>query len=301
MSQLTSEAKYSQGSLKADFSFIGFFAFLKQRPLNLFFWLSFLLVVFIQLFPVWVIGLTSFKTPLSLLEDGSALSLDGLFLGNYQRVLFDDHLWQYVKTSLIIALSSTFISVFLGALFAYPLARFSFRGRTFLTMGLLCSRMVPPVALALPAFLLLRSFGAVDHYLGLILAHTTFNLPFAIWLLLPFFKALPDDFEASAAMDGLNTWQTFYLIFLPLVLPGLIVSSIFCFLMSWNDFLYSLILAGSETRTAPLAINGYMTSDQIEWGAMTASSMICLVPVFLLCKYLQNYLIGGVTSGGVKG
>ncbi|MBQ46441.1 MAG: ABC transporter permease [Zetaproteobacteria bacterium] len=264
-------------------------------------WIPFLLVLLVQLFPIWVIGLTSFKTPLALLDDGGALNLDGLFLGNYQRVIFEDGLWQYVEASLIIAMASTFLSVFAGGLAAYPLARYRFRGRKPLALGILCSRMVPPVALALPAFLLLRTFGAVDHYWGLILAHTTFNLPFAIWLLIPFFEILPADFEDAAVMDGLNAWQTFRLIFLPLALPGIVVASIFCFLMSWNDFLYSLILAGSDTRTAPLAINAYMTSDQIEWGAMTASSMLVLVPVFLLCRHLQNYLVNGLTAGGVKG
>lgn len=264
-------------------------------------WIPFLFVLGIQLLPIWIIALTSFKTPMALLDDGGALNLQGLFLGNYERVLFEDNLWQYIKTSLVIAFASTFLSVFTGALAAYPLARYRFPGRKVMTLGILCSRMVPPVALALPAFLLLRTFGAVDHYWGLILAHTTFNLPFAIWLLIPFFQLLPKDFEDAAVMDGLSTWQTFRLIFLPLALPGIIVSSIFCFLMSWNDFLYSLILAGSETRTAPLAINAYMTSDQIEWGAMTASSMLVLIPVFVLCKYLQNHLVNGLTSGGVKG
>ena len=264
-------------------------------------WVFLGVLVAVQLFPILVIALTSMKTPISLLDDLGVFSPSGFFMGNYQRVLVDDGFMEYVSTSLVIAVSSTALSIICGSLAAYALARFNFRGRTYLALGILCSRMVPPVALALPAFILLRFFGAVDHSIGLILAHTTFNLPFAIWLMMPFFEILPKDFDDAAAMDGLGAIQTFRIIFLPLATPGLIVASIFCFLMSWNDFLYSLILAGSETRTAPLAINAYMTADQIEWGPMAASSMLVLVPVFFLCRYLQNHMIGDLTAGGVKG
>lgn len=259
------------------------------------------LILLVQLFPLYIILLTSFKEPLSLLEDGGGLSWDGLFLGNYGRVIFEDGIWQPIKSSLWIACASSLASVSLGSLAAYALAIFKFRGNWLISMSILCSRMVPPVALALPAFLLLRMFGAVDNHWGLIIAHTTFNLPFAIWLMIPFFKLLPLDYQDAAAMDGLGLWQTFRIIYLPLAKPGIVVASIFCFLMSWNDFLYSLILAGSNTRTAPLAINAYMTSDQIEWGAMTASSVLVLVPVLVFCRYLQNHLIEGLTAGGLKG
>ena len=270
-------------------------------PRSYLLWLPVVLLLILQLFPLYIITLTSFKEPLVLLDDGGGLNLEGFFLGNYERVIFEDQIFKPVGTSLWIALMSTLISVGAGGLAAYGLAVFKFRGSMLLSMAILCSRMVPPVALALPAFLLLRMFGAVDNSWGLILAHTTFNLPFAIWLMIPFFQLLPKDFQDAAALDGLGPWQTFRMIYFPLAKPGIVVASIFCFLMSWNDFLYSLILAGSDTRTAPLAINGYMTSDQIEWGAMTASSMLVLIPVLVFCKYLQNHLMDGLTSGGVKG
>ncbi len=258
-------------------------------------------VIGIQILPLYVILLTSLKEPITLLYEKGAINFEGLSLANYSRVILKDQLWIPIKTSMIIGITSTGISVIVGSLAAYGLATFKFKGSWLISMGILCSRMVPPVALALPAFLLLRMFGAVDNYMGLILAHTTFNLPFAIWLMIPFFQMLPKDYSDAAALDGLGAWQTFSLIYFPLAKPGIVVAAIFCFLMSWNDFLYSLILAGSDTRTAPLAINAYMTSDQIEWGAMSAASMIVLIPVLIFCRYLQNHLIGGLTSGGVKG
>lgn len=262
-----------------------------------------MVVVIVQFFPVFVIGLTSFKTPISLLagDQGLSLSLDTLFLGNYTKVLVEDKFLDYVGSSTFIAVCSTLLSISLGSLAAYALAKFTFRGKHYLSFGIMCSRLIPPVALALPVSILLRQSQLNDTHLGLVLAHTTFNLPFAIWLLVPFFAGIPQEFEEAAAVDGLGVFQTFSRIVLPLTLPGLIVAAIFCFLMSWNDFLFSLILSGSDTKTAPLAINGYMTSDRIEWGAMTASSMLVLIPAFILCLKLQRHMVSGMQAGGVKG
>jgi multiple sugar transport system permease protein len=259
-----------------------------------------LIVVAIQVFPVLLILLTSFRKQVSLLQHGP-FSLDGLFWGNYRQVLVTDEFLRYMGTSSLVALASTLISIATGSLAAYALTRFSFWGRKSLSVGILCARIIPPVALAVPLFLLLKQAGLTDTLAGLVLAHTTINLPFAIWLMMPFFESLPRELEEAAEMDGCSKLQVFRIIFLPLALPGLMVAGIFCFLLSWNDFLFSLILAGSDTKTAPLVVNGYMTGFGPEWGPMTASSMLIMFPVFLFSLLLQKHIVAGLSAGGVKG
>ena len=267
--------------------------FVKYIPLVLIF--SF------QLLPIYFILITSFKAPVDLLYDGTALSISRIDFENYRRVLFEDNFLKPVSTSLIVAIGSTIISVFLGSAAAYTLAKYKFKAKQTISLTILCLRMIPPIALALPIFILLKQLGAVDTIFGLIIAHTSFNLPFAIWLMIPFYEGLADDFSEAAKLDGLSDLKIFTKIYLPLSIPGLVVSSIFCFLLSWNDFLFSLILSSAHSKTAPLAINAYMTSDRIEWGAMTASSIIVLIPAFIMCFFLQKHLVSGMSAGGVKG
>ena len=259
-----------------------------------------LVLVFLQLLPVAVVVLTSVRTPVSLLE-GKLFSLEGFFAGNYVKVWTEDHLAGPLVNSLCIALGTVALSVTAGSLCAYALARLEFRLKGLFAGALLCARMVPPVALAVPLFLLVHALGLADTRTGLVLAHSTFNLPFAIWLLVPFFKALPKQLEEAALVDGCTRMRMFRSIVLPLALPGIVVAALFCFLLSWNDFLFSLILAGSETKTAALAVNGYMTGFGPEWGPMTASSVIVLAPVFALSLLLQRHIVGGLQSGGLKG
>lgn len=259
-----------------------------------------LLLACVQILPVVVVALTSVKTPVALLE-GKLFGTEGFFLGNYAKVLLEDGLHRPLLTSLVVAAISTAISVAAGSMAAFGLARLEFRFKGTFAGAILCARLLPPVALAVPLFLLINALGLSDTRLGLALAHATFSLPFAIWLLMPFFAAMPKELEEAALVDGFTRFQIFRLLYFPLALPGLLVASLFCFLLSWNDFLFSLILAGSDTKTAPLAVNGYMTGFGPEWGPMTASSVIVLLPVLALSLLLQRYLVGGLQAGGIKG
>ena len=259
-----------------------------------------LLLLCVQLFPVAIIVLTSFKTQVALLEHGP-FSWSGFSLGNYLKVVTEDVFYKPMGTSLTVALGAVCFSLLTGAPAAYALARFRFRGKKLLAAGLLSGRLLPPVALALPLFLLFKKSGLTDTVAGLVLAHTSFNLPFAIWLLLPFFESLPRALEEAAEMDGCSRAQIFWHVYFPLTLPGLVVAGVFCFLLSWNDFLFSLMLAGSSVKTAPLVVNGYMTGFGTEWGPMTASSVLILVPVFVFSFWLQKHMVRGLSAGSLKG
>lgn len=259
-----------------------------------------LLLLVIQLLPIWMILLTSFKSPIGMLQDFPLFSLQHLGLDNYYRVLVTDQFGHYLWTSALVAFSSTGIALAAGSLAAHALTRYPFPAKKSFIMMVLCARMLPPVAVAVPVFLLLKSLGLLDHLFGLIIAHSTFNLPLAIWMLLPFFSGIPQEIGDAIAMDGASPITAFRLVYLPLIRPALAVTAVFCFLMSWNDFLFSLILAGSSTKTAPLAINSYMTADQIEWGPMAASATVVMIPVFIFSIILQRHRFHGL-SGSLKG
>lgn len=253
-----------------------------------------------QLLPIAVIVLTSFKTPYALLKDGP-LTLHGFFLGNYLQAMRDDDFFAYLRNSACIGALSTAASLTCGTLAAYALSRFRFRGREPIALAVLCARVVPPVTLAIPLFAVFRTLNLTDTLGGLALAHTSMNLPMAIWLMIPFFDAIPHELEQAAMLDGCNRWQVFTKVMLPLVRPGLMVTGIFCFLVSWNDFLFSLVLAGSRTKTATLAVNSYLTAWGADWGPMTASSVLVLLPAFFFAASLQKHVVSGVSAGGVKG
>jgi len=167
-----------------------------------------LILVCLQLLPVVVVLLTSLRTPVALLE-GKFFSLDGFFLGNYVKVWSEDRLAGPLVNSLAVALGSLVLSVTAGSLAAYALARFEFRLKGSFATIILCARLVPPVALAVPLFLLVHRLGLADTRTGLILAHSTFNLPFAIWLLVPFFKGMPKQLEEAALVDGASFDRSF--------------------------------------------------------------------------------------------
>ena len=259
-----------------------------------------LALLLLQLFPIAVILLTSFKTPYALLKEGP-LTAHGFFWGNYLQVLRDDAFFIYLRNSALIGAMSTSASLLCGTMAAYALSRFRFGWRAPITLMVLCARMVPPVTLAIPLFVVFRMLNLTDTLVGLALAHTSMNLPMAIWLLIPFFDAIPQELEEAALLDGCNRWQVFFKVMLPLVRPGVMVTGIFCFLVSWNDFLFSLILAGSNTKTATLAVNSYLTAWGADWGPMTASSVLVLLPAFFFAASLQKHVVSGVSAGGVKG
>lgn len=257
-------------------------------------------LLFLQIAPVAMILQTAFKTQRSLLESGM-FTWDGWTLSNFQRLFVEQSLGPDLLNSVLIAFGSMSLSVICGSLMAYALTRWESKARKHLLTTLLVARLLPPVALALPLFLVLKEFMLHDTVWGLILAHTALNFPLATWILMPFMDAVPRVLEEAAALDGASRVQTFAHVVLPVSKPGLVVAALFCFLMSWNDFLFSLILAGSQVKTAPLTLNGYVTGFGTEWGPLCAGACILLLPVFALSFKLHQHMIAAPTQGGVKG
>jgi multiple sugar transport system permease protein len=204
--------------------------------------------------------------------------------------------------SLIVMVISAPISVLLASLAAFGLARFNFRGKSFLRYGILTIRMVPGMILAIPMFIVVKSIGLQDTLLALIIVYIAFNMPFNIWMLSGFFEEIPREIEESGLIDGCSVWQLFSRIVMPLALPGLVASFIFCMLLSWNEFQFALVLTFTEkSKTLPIVIAA-MTNDRgTYYGQMGATGVLAMLPVLALAIFVQKYLVQGLTAGAVKG
>jgi multiple sugar transport system permease protein len=207
---------------------------------------------------------------------------------------------QGLRDSLIISLATTMVSVLVGALAAYSLARFKTGGEN-LSFWILSTRMFPPVAAALPLFLIFKEIKILDTHLALIIANTIFNLPFVIWLLKGFFEELPSELEEAALIDGCTYWGAFVRVALPLILPGLVATALFSFIFAWNEFMFALLFTRRAVRTLTIIVPSLVGGHEILWGEIAAIGTIAIIPGILLSLLLQRYLIRGLTLGAVKG
>jgi multiple sugar transport system permease protein len=207
---------------------------------------------------------------------------------------------QGLRDSLIIASATTLVSVLIGSLAAYSLSRFKTGGDNF-SFWILSTRMFPPVAAALPLFLIFKQIKLLDTHLALIIANTIFNLPFVIWLLKGFFDELPRELEEAALIDGCSQGGAFVRVALPLVTPGLVATSLFSFIFAWNEFMFALLLTRRNVRTLTIIVPSLVGGHEILWGEIAAIGTIAIIPGIVLSVLLQRYLVRGLTLGAVKG
>uniref|UniRef100_A0A7V4KCX4 Carbohydrate ABC transporter permease n=1 Tax=Fervidobacterium pennivorans TaxID=93466 RepID=A0A7V4KCX4_FERPE len=258
-----------------------------------------LIVLIVELMPIMVVITSGFKRDIDIWVRGPFCFKPTL--QSYKEVLSNTDFLMSLKNSLLVGVSSTVISIIVGAMASYGLTRYVFRFKEAIAYTFLGFRMVPQISLVIPLYVMFNYLRLRDTLTGIILAHVSFNIPYVIWLLLPFFAAVPRDYEEAARVDGATEKQIFWRVFFPLVSPGLVVASVFAFLMSWNEFLYALILTSVNARTAPVAVNGLLGQYAPKWGQLTAAGTIMLIPVFVITLSLQRYIIKGLISGGIKG
>ncbi len=207
----------------------------------------------------------------------------------------------FLVNSAIIATGTVLISVPLGTLAAYGLARTRTRYVKSLMFGLLAIRMFPQILLAIPFFVMARWLGLIDTYFMMIMAMVALNQPFTIWLMRSFFADVPVELDEAALIDGCNRWQAFRMIVLPAVRPGLAVTALFSMLLAYNEFLFALILTGSHTKTLPVAIAEYGGEDINYWSISAAGAIGIMLPAVIFTLLVQRHLIRGLTFGAVKG
>jgi len=184
---------------------------------------------------------------------------------------------------------------------AYVLARHHFKGRADYDFWILSTRMAPPVAMLIPFFILYRGLNLQDTHLGLIVAHVAQNLAIIIWVMKGFFGDLPAELEEASLVDGGGPWQAFRSIMLPLALPGIGATAILAFLFSWNEFLFALVLTNNDARTAPVGLQAFIGYQEVQWGALSASATVMLLPVVVVLVLFQRQIVRGLTFGAVRG
>lgn len=208
---------------------------------------------------------------------------------------------RYFLNSLIVSVGTTVLSLAIGCLAAYSLARFRFRAKRYMLLGILLVRMVPAVVLVIPIYTLWRSLGLLDTHLGLILAYLSFNLPFVIWMMRGFFVDIPVEIEEAALIDGCSRLSALLRVILPLAAPGMAATSIFALLLGWNEFLFAVLLTADKAKTLTPAILNYVTDRAVLWGNLYAAASIVLLPVLVFSLAVQKHLARGLTGGAVKG
>jgi multiple sugar transport system permease protein len=222
-------------------------------------------------------------------------------LENYREVLGEGSFMRYLGNSLIVGVVSTLITLVLGCMAAYGLARFRFKGRKTIAYATLLLRTVPLAVLAVPVFMLWSQTGLINSLPGLILLYVAVNLPFTIWLLYGFVLQVPPELEESAAIDGCGPIQVFYKVVLPLIKPGLAAAAIFTFRIAWNEFILALVLTDRATRTLPVAASLYITDIGVDWGKIMALGSLIAVPPLIFTFIAARQIITGLTAGAVKG
>jgi multiple sugar transport system permease protein len=257
-------------------------------------------VLVVELYPIGITVINGFRRDVIILS-GRPFELSQLTTRSYQLILTNPGFTRAIGNSLIAGLSSTLAAVLTGGMAAYALSRFRFKGRDALAYSFLVFRMLPQVSLVIALYLMFRSIGIRDTIFGISLAHASFNVPYVIWMLLPFFAAVSRSYEEAAMVDGCSRLGIFFRIFMPIAAPGLVVSAVFAFINSWNEFLYALILTGVRAKTATIAVNGLLGGDSLTWGQVCAAGTLMLVPVFVFTVAMQKFLVRGITAGGVKG
>jgi len=262
--------------------------------------------LFVGLFALWTlvpIGwmfLSSLKIRRSMFEFPPTIIFDPT--AQYYRDMFvgSNPATGFLLNSVIVALGTMILSVSLGTLGGYGLSRLDLRGKKHLAFWIISTRMAPIAVVIIPLFFLYNMLGLLSTYTGLIIAHTTFNLPFAVWLMRSFFDEVPVALEEAAMIDGATRWQAFRKVSLPLVWPGMGATAIIAVIFSWNDFMFAFIFSSNETQTMPVAAANLVTQTGILWGRVMATGVVILLPMLLFGIIVKNHLVSGLTMGAVK-
>lgn len=277
------------------------------RAFNIFSAVFIVLYLLWTLLPIFIMFVSSFKDLLEAFKipavgDWAGVTVFFQFtptLKHYVSLFAENNFTTYMMNSLLAAGGSAVISVIFGSMAAYSLSRIDFRGKNDLFFWIISTRMAPVVAVMVPLYAIFRSMDLVGTLPGLILAYSTFNLPFAIWILKGFFDNVPYAIEEAQMVDGATRFQAFRAI-LPLVAPGIGAFVVLCILFAWNDFLFAAIIGSGGAKTLPVATRELVQPQNIQWGSIMAAGVVTTLPMMLLGLVIRRYLVTGLTMGAVK-
>ena len=262
-------------------------------------YLAAVLITAVFLFPIYWLFMIAFKTPAEIFASPPVWYPASLQLENF-KVLFKDGDVVTVWNSLVVATLSTILAMLLGTSAAYSLARFRTGGDN-LAIWIISQRMIPPIAIVFPIFLLYVWLGWVDSFLGLILLYTAFNLPYVIWMMRGYIEDIPLELEESALVDGCTRFEVLRKVVFPMARAGLFATAVFTFVFAWNDFIFALVLTRREVTTFPVQVTHYFGGQSNFWAKIAAMRVLGTVPIFVAVAMLQRYLVRGISLGAVKG
>lgn len=257
-------------------------------------------IVLVALFPIlWGVS-TSLKAPDAVLRFPPEIIPSQPTLENY-ALLFRTGIERYIWNSTLVSAAAVFGTLLLGSLAAYAMARIAFRGKGFLMFSVVALMSIPLPSLLVPTFTFLANLGLLDSRTGLSLLYIAYQLPIVVWILYAYFLSLPIELEHAARIDGYSRLATLRKVVIPLSGPGLVASGLFVLTFAWNDFVVAVVMVSSEqAKTLPLAIYGYLGFYGRDWGPLTASAILSILPVIAVFVAFQRFFLGGMTSGGVK-
>jgi multiple sugar transport system permease protein len=259
-----------------------------------------ILYLVVTLFPIFWIVISSVKRSVDTLAMPPVWWFQPTINAYLQVFVFENY-GRYFFNTAVIALATTVISLAVGSMAAYVIDRYRFRFSDVIAYALLATRMIFPIVYAIPLFLLYRDLNLLDTHVGLVIAYTTFSLPYAVWIMVGFFAAVPREVDEAAMVDGCSRFGAFYRVILPLTAPGLAAASIFILLLSWNEFLFALVLAGGGTaKTLPVAAAQLIGQREIQWNELCAVSTATIVPLLVFFGVVHKYLLRGMIAGAVK-
>jgi ABC-type glycerol-3-phosphate transport system permease component len=265
-------------------------------------YLTALVLVFLCAFPLFWMALTSLKPDEEIFLYPPRFWTNRASLASYVRLFTTTNFLNYLKSSLIVAGSATLLCVFASTLAGYGITRFRFHGRETFAGTILFTYMMAPIIIVVPFYILMRGAGLNNTHWGLILAYSSFALPFCMWMLRSFFQSIPLELEEAATIDGATRPQAVLFVILPLALPGVIATSIFTFIVAWNDYLFARILISSdELKTLPVGVQDLMDSSFLDWGMVMAAGVMITIPALIFFVAVQRFLIAGWGAGAVKG
>ncbi|GLS21666.1 sugar ABC transporter permease [Labrys miyagiensis] len=260
------------------------------------------LVIVISFPLIWMV-VTSLRPQTELFKIPPTLIPRSITFEHYAKLLWETPFLRYFANSMLLATSTTIVVVAIGTLGAYSLVRFSYRGRELLAGLILFTYLLPSVVLLIPLYLMMVKLGLANTLTSLVIAYTTFALPYALWLLRSFMAGVPEDLESAALVDGASRMGAFFDVILPQALPGIISTALFTFILAWNEYLYALVMVNADD-VRPLTtgvMNMLITSFNIEWSLLMAASVMMSIPLIIIFAFLQSYLTRGFGAGGVKG
>lgn len=263
-------------------------------------YLPLIVILLFLLFPFYWTLVTSLK---SSDEIFGAITYwpKNLTLDSYRKLFTSFDFLKYMKSSFIVAGGTTLVALLVSTLAAYSFSRFEFKGKKVLMTLMLTNNMFPTALLLIPLYTIMRSLGLLYSPLSLVVAYTTFTIPFSVWLLIGYMNDVPKDMEEAALIDGATKLKAFIKVVLPTLLPAIIATGVYVFMTAWNEYTFAVMFTNESSRTIPVALKGLVGQLGVEWDLITAGGIITVIPIIIMFFFVQKRLVEGLTSGAVKG